>query len=537
MSRTRFCVLAALAIAAMSTTTMVARRLSLGPSGALPHGPDTWKVAMRVCGKSNGDARLVTLGPIDTPRQRVVHEDYAGDGFLSKRQTISERRTMTWTQRADAPVGPISLHVDFTVTIAAMQPHSVSEPVPNGGEYVRSEPSIESDAPEITNQSRQLTDGLDRPTDVTEVLYKFVERDIASEPSIAGAAAGAVACLRTAAGDSAAKSRLLAALLRNRDIPARLVVGLTLTKDDEQLPHTWVEAWVRDRWLPMCPYYHHYGQIPRTFLVFGYGDVRMARGRNVRNLSCAFHVARLPAEAVPAVDAPWWKRLFVRLSPFQLPATDRNVVEFLLLLPIAALIICIFRNVVGLPSFGTFAPALVGMVFRDAPNGLGIVVFVGLILTGWLMRRTLDRLHLLQVPRTAVMLSFVVALLIGVVAVAHSWRVTVTSAVSLFPIVILTGLIERFWTLDEEDGAGQSFKVLLSTLAIAAAVALIVGMPWVGETMLRYPESLGLVVAVQLLLGRYTGFRLSELVRFRDFVAEQSPDVFVSRQALRFRRF
>ena len=62
-------------------------------------------------------------------------------------------------------------------------------------------------------------------------------------------------------------------------------------------------------------------------------------------------------------------------------------------------------------------------------------------------------------------------------------------------------------------------------------------MPWVGATLLGYPEALGIVVAAQLLLGRYTGFRLSELVRFRDFVSEPPADVFVTRQALRFRRF
>jgi hypothetical protein len=36
--------------------------------------------------------------------------------------------------------------------------------------------------------------------------------------------------------------------------------------------------------------------------------------------------------------------------------------------------------------------------------------------------------------------------------------------------------------------------------------------------MFQFPETLGLVMAAQLLLGRYTGYRLSELFRFRDFV-------------------
>ena len=36
--------------------------------------------------------------------------------------------------------------------------------------------------------------------------------------------------------------------------------------------------------------------------------------------------------------------------------------------------------------------------------------------------------------------------------------------------------------------------------------------------MFLFPESLGLIVALQLLIGRYTGYRLSELFRFRCFL-------------------
>jgi hypothetical protein len=36
--------------------------------------------------------------------------------------------------------------------------------------------------------------------------------------------------------------------------------------------------------------------------------------------------------------------------------------------------------------------------------------------------------------------------------------------------------------------------------------------------MFCYPETLGVIMAVQLLIGRYTGYRLSELYRFRDFI-------------------
>ena len=134
------------------------------------------------------------------------------------------------------------------------------------------------------------------------------------------------------------------------------------------------------------------------------------------------------------------------------------------------------------------------------------------------MRRILDRYHLLQVPRTAFMLSLVVILLITAIVAANYQEVAVTRYISLFPLVILTGMIERFWTLEAEDGTAASFKTLLATLVIAATISLVLSIRPMVQHLINYSETLGLVMACQLLLGRYTGYRLMELFRFRDFL-------------------
>jgi hypothetical protein len=85
-------------------------------------------------------------------------------------------------------------------------------------------------------------------------------------------------------------------------------------------------------------------------------------------------------------------------------------------------------------------------------------------------------------------------------------------------MVILTGMVERFWTLEAEDGTASSFRTLLHTLVISATVALVLSLDAVVRHLFRYPEALGLVMAAQLLIGRYTGYRLTELWRFREFV-------------------
>ena len=212
------------------------------------------------------------------------------------------------------------------------------------------------------------------------------------------------------------------------------------------------------------------------------------------------------------------KRMFLKLSLFLLPSAERQLVEILLLLPIAALIICIFRNVIGLSSFGTFAPALIGLAFHDLHSLPGFFMFVSILLIGWLKRRVLDRYHLLQVPRVATLLTLIMTVLIAAVVAANVYGAATTRYLSLFPMIILCGMVERFWTLENEDSTAASFRTLFQTMLISMVIALVLSLESLVRHMLRFPETLGLIMAAQLLIGRYTGYRFMELLRFRDFL-------------------
>jgi hypothetical protein len=280
---------------------------------------------------------------------------------------------------------------------------------------------------------------------------------------------------------------------------------------------------MQDHWKPMCTFHHYDGHVPSTFLVFGFGDVPIVRGKFVRDLDYAFLTEPCDfEEGRAASESSVIRRLFRSISLDALRPAEERLVEFLLLLPVAALMVCVFRNIVGLNSFGTFAPALVGLAFRELESLPGIFIFVSLVLVGWGLRRILDHYHLLQVPRTAFMLSMVVVLLIAGIVGANLLDLPATKFMPLFPMVILTGMIERFWTLEVEDGTAASLKAMAGTIFIAATIALVLGIPMLIRFLFRFPEALGFIMACQLVLGRYTGYRLSELFRFRELVMTSS---------------
>jgi hypothetical protein len=540
MSRTLLSILTAAALATASIGLMIGRYRILGDEVKVPTGPGTWKITLLVQGQSIGtNAKLLTTTPLELGHQHILDELYRSDELLAKPPDSKhpERRQVLWTQRLGIPEGPFRARYQFYCTVNIHPPpmgHVANVPplselakavnaAPHPGTQLKSEPRIQSDHAEISTLARSLTAGLDDPRDQLEALFRYVDQEISSEPTIPGPGQNALDCLKNGSGDSGGKSRLLVALCRNRGIPARLVTGLTLKRGREQSAHLWAEAWVHNHWLPACPSYHVLGRVPASYVVFNYGDFPLVRGRNVRDLKYAFLVEHpLSSEGEPGTDASPLRRLLTRLSLYALPPAEQRLVEFLLLLPIAALIVCIYRNVIGLGSFGTFAPALVGLAFRDLGRLPGIVVFVSIVLIGWVLRRVLEHYHLLQVPRVAFLLTLVVIVLIAAIVAANYQDLPATKYISLFPMVILTGMIERFWTLEVEDSTASSFRTLLQTLIIAASISLVLSLHAVVRHMFRFPETLGFILAAQLLIGRYTGYRFSELFRFRDFVRPES---------------
>jgi len=51
--------------------------------------------------------------------------------------------------------------------------------------------------------------------------------------------------------------------------------------------------------------------------------------------------------------------------------------------------------------------------------------------------------------------------------------------VSLFPLVILTHLVERFWTVEAEDSTAASFKTLLGRSSVTIVISL--ALSWEGS--------------------------------------------------------
>ncbi len=533
MSRTGWSLVVAGALVAVSVGLAAGRRFVLGPDLDNLQTRGTWRITLVASGQLEPRDNSVTvcLAP-DFRTQHVAYEHFASKDLAPPR-TGREKEPRPKPEavfRRTLKAGPQPFRLEYSahVQTGVRQPTATMlartrelDTAPAGPESLQASARIESSLPEIRDAADELaqtvlSDGRTNETAVVDALFGHLSK-LPTEPART-VPVSARDCLREGRGDSGGKARLLVGLCRSRGIPARLLCGVVRAEGQDQSLHYWAEAWVNQQWLPMDPARHHFDRPQmRGYVILHIGDDDLVRCRTPVELGFIVHSPS--RQGPPAAETSPLHDFWQTFSLSGLGRGERKLVRFLLLLPLAALIVSFFRTVIGVPTFGTFSPALLGLAFLDLEAvHWGLAIFVLIVLLGWGMRHLLERFHLLQVPRTSALLTLIVVLLIVVIVFASHRRVPATRYISLFPLVILTHLVERFWTVEAEDGTASSFKTLLGTMLVATTVTLCLSPESVGNWMLQYPETLGVVLAAQFVLGRYTGYRLTELYRFGDLL-------------------
>jgi hypothetical protein len=132
----------------------------------------------------------------------------------------------------------------------------------------------------------------------------------------------------------------------------------------------------------------------------------------------------------------------------------------------------------------------------------------------------MERLRLLLVPRLTSVLIIVVLLMAAVSIIANQLSLEVGLSVALFPMVIMAMTIERMSIAWEERGAGFALKEGIGTLLVACVAYLAMSWAPLEHFMFVFPEALLILLAATLVIGRYSGYRLSELFRFRALARE-----------------
>lgn len=305
-------------------------------------------------------------------------------------------------------------------------------------------------------------------------------------------------------------------LLNQASITSTMVRGLQLSKSSEAEFQYYLAVYNNKNWTLVNPINGSAG-IPQQYLIWQYGDAPSFNLSGGKKASFNLSVTPTPVNALflAKKHALQTDSKLLRFSLLQLPLTVQKTYRVLLMVPVGAFIILLLRNFVGLSTFGTFMPVLIALAFRETHVVWGIVLFVIIVSFGLLARFYLDQLRLLMVPRLAAILTVVILMMISISIISQNLGLEAGLSVALFPMVILTMVIERMCIVWDERGPAEAIKSGIGSLIAAVISFAVMSYEQLQYLFFAFPELLLILLALILLFGQYRGYRLFELIRFK----------------------
>lgn len=316
------------------------------------------------------------------------------------------------------------------------------------------------------------------------------------------------------------KAKVADLLLSIAHVPLQRVHTVRLASE-QQTPELWLRTFNGENWLYFNPETGEQG-LPNDRLIWWTGDEPLVNldGGKKAQVTFSLNNSEMNAIHLAKLSDANTSAGFLEYSLYGLPLQTQQTYQIMIMIPIGVLVILILRNLGGLQTLGTFTPVLIALAFRETQLGFGIALFTLITALGLSLRSYLEHLKLQMLPRLSVVLTFVVVLIAVISLFSHKLGLERGLSVALFPMVILTMTIERLSITWEERGGSHAFKVAVGTIIAASLAHALMSIPELTYFVFTFPAVLLILVGFMLAMGRYRGYRLTELFRFKAFLKD-----------------
>ena len=494
-SRLPFYIAVALLITA-GISLAVWRHVELGIPWLTGEQRPVWMVEARVDFDATGGPALVSLKiPQQPPGFSILTEQAASPGYGFSIIDSSGSRRAEWSKRK--ATGPQTLYFKAQfVPDPGVEPRTPNRQ-PAAPRMFWEEPQATA-VREILDQDRARSS---TPESMTRELIRLMQPDTRTQNT-------------TLLIAEENYLDLLVDMLNHAGIPARTADGLKLEdarRRQQLMPY--LQIYNGKRWLTFDPKTAEQG-VPEDLLLWRQGSESLLDVVGGENSEVSFSMLRQTVPALQLATLESASNGLGILSFYELPIEEQSMFRMLLLLPLGALMVAFMRIVIGIRTSGTFMPVLIAVAFVQTTLVPGLIAFLAVVAIGLLMRGYLSSLNLLLVSRISALIILVIFITAGLSIIGYQMGFNTGMTVTFFPMVIIAWTIERMSILWEEEGAREVFVQGSGSLFVAICAYLLMSAPLAGHLTFNFPELHLVILGLILLMGQYTGYKLSELKRF-----------------------
>ncbi len=342
----------------------------------------------------------------------------------------------------------------------------------------------------------------------------------------------ALTALRLNAASCNGKSRLFVALARLNGIPARLVGGIVLNEGSKKTSHQWLEVNIDNQWVPFDPTNGHFAALPSHYLELYWGDHSLFTRTSNINFEYLFTIssnviAPVLYQEESSLDGLLAVDFAAMLKQLNMPV---QTISVFLVLPLCGLIITVLRNLFGLSSFGIFMPMLVGSVCAFIGLGTGLIGFTLIVLLAYICQAYMHKLKLLKIPRLAAIITIVNGITISLLLWIDQYTSVQFGLLSLFPVIIISFIADKLYDISENGDWSQLLKNTIGSLLSIVLCYMCIASATLHGVFALYPELFLLVLAAQIYIGRWTGLRINELIRFKGLLQQKQAVVGINQR-------
>ena len=455
-----------------------------------------WDVEARIEFNANGGEVKASLAAPHTQKgYTLIGESASSPGYGVSYVNSDSGRRAEWSIRQATGAQTIYYKAQFLV-----DPQAKVDELPPSGEITKPTLSAPQQAAANALIERAMSRSADNETFARELIKTLNDPD----------SQNAALILNDFDRTDALHKILLTAGVQSK------TVGVIELEDGRrrQTIQPMVQVWSGDKWVLFSPNSEQAAAQP-NLLVWDESNVSLLDLVGGKNSQVHFSMIKQELTPQEATDNKVEADGLLNLSIHSLPLEEQAMFKTIMLIPIGALIVVFLLVIIGLKTSGTFMPVLIAVAFVQTQLVTGIVGFLLIVGTGLIIRSYLSRLNLLLVARISAVIITVIMIISVFTVVAFKIGLSEGLTITFFPMIILSWTIERMSILWEEEGAKEVALQGGGSLLTAVLVYLAMTNTYIQHLTFNFIGLQLIVLAGILLLGTYTGYRLTELRRFK----------------------
>ena len=210
------------------------------------------------------------------------------------------------------------------------------------------------------------------------------------------------------------------------------------------------------------------------------------------------------------------------ITTFIAKGIPTNTIYLILAFPFIAFIVTFIRQVVGISAFGIYTPSVIALSLLMLGFYFGFGTLLIVVVVSYLLRTLLDKFKLLYIPKTSLILSAIALSFLGLIWFLSYYRVSLAVSLAIFPMLVMSTVSEKFLTAQSEEGLREALFGIIKTVVVSLAAYYLVVWTAFSNLIMSWPELILVPIFGMILLGRFTGLRLTEYFRFRSLFRERS---------------